>query len=325
MFPSKLPMFCLCCMFLLIILSSIFLLLHNPNHLIVTPISTSLFHLMFPSSSSTSSTAALTDRQPPFKSTDYYCLNQSAASNVVSKNAASNGASHCDLNNALLKVFMYDLPPVFHFGLLHWKQSESNQTMLWPDVTNDKVSIPSYPGGLNLQHSVEYWLTLDLLSSTFTNVSRPCTAIRVMNSSQANVVFVPFFSSLSYNRCSKKVHHKADEGCADMMLQRKLVSFLEGREEWKKRGGTDHLIVAHHPNSMMEARAKLSSAIFVLADFGRYPAEIANIDKDVIAPYKHIIATTPLAESAPFDKRPTLLYFQGAIRRKDVRFKSSEI
>ncbi|KAK7292208.1 hypothetical protein RIF29_07984 [Crotalaria pallida] len=217
----------------------------------------------------------------------------------------------CHKTNPLLRVFMYELPPEFHFGLLGWKGSV-NQT--WPNVNNPK-HIPPYAGGLNLQHSVEYWLTLDLLSSNIAKVNRPCTAIRVHNSSQADLIFVPFFSSLSYNRHSKL--HGKEKVSINKMLQDRLVQFLLGREEWKRSGGKDHLIVAHHPNSLLAARRKLGSAMFVLADFGRYSFEIANIEKDIIAPYRHLVVTIPRAESASYDERSTLLYFQGAIYRKD--------
>ncbi|KAK7411410.1 hypothetical protein VNO78_02843 [Psophocarpus tetragonolobus] len=211
----------------------------------------------------------------------------------------------------LLRVFMYDLPPEFHFGLLGWKGSV-NQT--WPEVDNPQ-HIPRYPGGLNLQHSMEYWLTLDLLSSNTTKIGQPCPAIRVQDSSQADVIFVPFFSSLSYNRHSKLI---GDEKVSlNKRLQDRLVQFLMSRKEWKRSGGKDHLIVAHHPNSLLDARKKLGSAMLVLADFGRYPVELANIKKDIIAPYRHVVGTIPRAKSAPFEKRTTLVYFQGAIYRKD--------
>lgn len=218
----------------------------------------------------------------------------------------------CDSNQAILRVYMYDLPPVFHFGLLGWR-GNPNQT--WPNVS-DPNQIPRYPGGLNLQHSIEYWLTLDLLSSNTPNVKRPCSAIRVNNSNEADIVFVPFFSSLSYNR-----HSKVDlevKVSVDRMLQDKLVEFLKGRDEWMRLGGKDHLIIAHHPNSMLVARTKLGSAMFVLADFGRYPIEIANLEKDIIAPYKHIVRSIAGGNSAPFEMRSILIYFQGAIYRKDV-------
>ncbi|GLT43579.1 hypothetical protein SLA2020_175180 [Shorea laevis] len=217
----------------------------------------------------------------------------------------------CSTNWAPLRVYMYDLPFEFHFGLLGGKRKP---TETWPNV-NDPSSIPQYPGGLNLQHSMEYWLTLDLLASETSAAARPCGAIRVKNSSQADVFFVPFFSSLSYNRHSKlKGNEKVS---VNKKLQNKLVQFLMTQEEWNRFGGKDHVIVAHHPNSMLDARKKLGSAMFILADFGRYPPAIANLEKDIIAPYKHVVSTIPNADSAPYERRPTLVYFQGAIYRKD--------
>ncbi|KAL4559290.1 hypothetical protein LXL04_031428 [Taraxacum kok-saghyz] len=217
----------------------------------------------------------------------------------------------CDQTQALLKVFMYDLPPEFHFGLLGWKGARNQ---IWPDVSKPN-RIPSYPGGLNLQHSMEYWLTLDLLSSISPNISRPCSAILVHNSTQADVIFVPFFSSLSYNRHSKI--HGADKTTMDKILQEKLVKFLKGRDEWRRTGGKDHIIMAHHPNSMLLARKHLGGARFLLADFGRYNSQIANIDKDVVAPYKHVVRRLNARDSPSFEERPVLVYFQGAIYRKD--------
>ncbi|RZC10678.1 putative arabinosyltransferase ARAD1 [Glycine soja] len=181
---------------------------------------------------------------------------------------------------------MYDLSPGFHFGLLDWK-GNVNQT--WLNVNNPK-HIPPYPGGLNLQHSVEYWLTLDLLSSNIAKKFWSCTAIRVQNSSHTDVVFVPFFSSLRHS----KIHGK-EKVSVNKMLQQRLVQFLMGREEWKRYGGMDHVIVEHHPNSILHARRKLGSAMLVLADFGRYPSQLANINKDIIAPYRHLVSTVPRA------------------------------
>ena len=62
----------------------------------------------------------------------------------------------CDPTRAILRVYMYDLPPEFHFGLLGWKGGPGQ---LWPDVSKTS-QIPRYPGGLNLQHSIAYWLIL---------------------------------------------------------------------------------------------------------------------------------------------------------------------
>jgi hypothetical protein len=213
----------------------------------------------------------------------------------------------------VLKVFMYDLPPEFHFGLLDWKGDEKGK-IVWPDM---KTNVPHYPGGLNLQHSIEYWLTLDILASEFpeTYPNNARTVIRVKNSSDADVIFVPFFSSLTYNRYSKTGPH--EKRSRNKVLQEKLVRYLMSQEEWKRSGGRDHLILAHHPNSMLDARMKLWPATFILSDFGRYPPNIANVEKDVIAPYKHVVGSY-VDDQSTFDTRKTLLYFQGAIYRKDV-------
>ncbi|KAJ8763202.1 hypothetical protein K2173_025587 [Erythroxylum novogranatense] len=211
---------------------------------------------------------------------------------------------------------MYDLPPEFHFELLDWKAKGNS---VWPDLT---AGVPHYPGGLNLQHSIEYWLTLDLLASEVPEIPRASSAIRVHNSSEADVIFVPFFSSLSYNRYSKVNPHQKKS--KNRMLQEKLVKFVISQKEWKRSGGRDHVVLAHHPNSMLFARMKLWSAMFILSDFGRYPPTIANVDKDVIAPYKHIIKRYT-DDSSNFNSRPTLLYFQGAIYRKDGGFARQEL
>uniref|UniRef100_J3NAZ6 40S ribosomal protein S16 n=1 Tax=Oryza brachyantha TaxID=4533 RepID=J3NAZ6_ORYBR len=200
---------------------------------------------------------------------------------------------------------MYDLPPEFHFGLLGWADGGA----VWPDVRSGAA--PRYPGGLNQQHSVEYWLTLDLLSSS----SPPCgAAVRVADSRDADVVFVPFFASLSYNRHSRAV--PPEKVSRDKALQEQLVRYLMAQPEWKRSGGADHVIVAHHPNSLLHARSVLSPAVFVLSDFGRYHPRVASLEKDVIAPYKHM-AKTFVNDSAGFDDRATLLYFRGAIYRKE--------
>lgn len=106
----------------------------------------------------------------------------------------------------------------------------------------------------------------------------------------------------------------------DKILQQKLVKFLKGRDEWRRSGGKNHIIMAHHPNSMLFARRHLGSSMFVLADFGRYSSQIANIDKDIIAPYKHVVRRLDARDSPSFQERPVLVYFQGAIYRKDVSF-----
>ncbi|TVU05729.1 hypothetical protein EJB05_48908, partial [Eragrostis curvula] len=222
----------------------------------------------------------------------------------------------CDADNAALRVYVHDLPAEFHFGMLGWDGQGENAASAWPDV-RDASAVPHYPGGLNLQHSVAYWLTLDILSSSSSSSSpdRPCVAVRVTNASLADVFFVPFFASLSYNRHSKL--RRGERVSRNRVLQAELVKSLTRREEWRRWGGKDHLVVPHHPNSMMQARKRLSAAMFVLSDFGRYSPDVANLKKDVVAPYMHVVRSLGDDDSPGFDQRPVLAYFQGAIHRKD--------
>lgn len=228
-------------------------------------------------------------------------------------------SERCDADSAALRVYVYDLPAEFHFGMLGW--DGKGKAAAWPDV-RDARAAPHYPGGLNLQHSVAYWLTLDILSSALPPGSddvvrdRPCVAVRVTNASLADVFFVPFFASLSYNRHSKL--RRGEKVSRNRVLQAELVKYLMRKEEWRRWGGKNHLVVPHHPNSMMEARKKLSAAMFVLSDFGRYSPDVANLKKDVIAPYKHVVRSFGDGASPAFDQRPILAYFQGAIHRKAV-------
>lgn len=96
-----------------------------------------------------------------------------------------------------------------------------------------------------------------------------------------------------------------------------MVKFVTSQKEWKISGGKNHVIMAHHPNSMSTARHKLYPAMFVVADFGRYSPRVANVDKDIVAPYKHLVPSYA-NDTSGFDGRPILLYFQGAIYRKAV-------
>ncbi|KAL0334409.1 UNVERIFIED_CONTAM: hypothetical protein Sangu_1597100 [Sesamum angustifolium] len=129
----------------------------------------------------------------------------------------------CGSDRPILKVFMYDLAPEFHFGLLGWKGDGKS---VWPDI---RAKVPEYPGGLNLQHSIEYWLTLDLLNSEFSENLRGRSAKRVHNSSEADVVFVPYFASLSYNRGSKL--KSGEKKSTNAILQEKLVKWRWNKME----------------------------------------------------------------------------------------------
>lgn len=153
-------------------------------------------------------------------------------------------ARKCDPATALLRVFMYDLPLEFHFGLLDWKPGGAAAGGgLWPDVRH---GVPEYPGGLNLQHSIEYWLTLDLLASE-QGAPTPCNAVRVRDPARADVVFVPFFATLSAELelgwGATKGAFRRKEGNADYRRQREVVDRVTAHPAWRRSGGRDHVFV----------------------------------------------------------------------------------
>lgn len=59
-------------------------------------------------------------------------------------------------------------------------------------------NLPMWPDnwGIKRQHSVEYWLMASLLYNGFDEERE---AVRVLDPDDADVFFVPFFSSLSFN------------------------------------------------------------------------------------------------------------------------------
>ncbi|KAG0626736.1 hypothetical protein M758_2G147500 [Ceratodon purpureus] len=224
-------------------------------------------------------------------------------------------ASGCNGKSAQLKLFMYDLPPEFHYGML--LEQPYTGVQIWPRNTTD---IPPYLGGLYQQHSPEYWLTSDLLTSNMRDRQSPCTAFRVSDWKEADLIFVPFFASLAYNKYTKSERKPGVAeldlvGDTNQKLQEKLLEFLRKQPAWQASGGSDHILVIHHPNSMHAMRDFFRNVIYVVADFGRYAPEVANIDKDVVAPYKHVIPTFD-DDVASFEARKTLLFFQGTIVRK---------
>ncbi|KAH7306415.1 hypothetical protein KP509_22G010300 [Ceratopteris richardii] len=227
------------------------------------------------------------------------------------------------LGNALehrvkpLRVYMYDLPEKFNFGML--KHGRTARTPLLDQ------EFPPWPSGLGTrkQHSVEYWMMLYLLDTS----NRQKTAIRVHDPKYADVFFVPFFSSLSFNTRGRRTLDPDTDG--DHRLQIEILEFLHNSSWWQQSGGQDHILVMHHPNSLRYIREDLNSTTFIVADFGRYSQRVARLRKDVVAPYMHVVDTYVDDNfEDPFEARKILLFFRGTIRRKDdgiVRIKLAKL
>ncbi|KAI7751007.1 hypothetical protein M8C21_004210 [Ambrosia artemisiifolia] len=98
-----------------------------------------------------------------------------------------------------------------------------------------------------------------------------------------------------------------------------LLAFLRKSKYWQRTCGRDHVIPMHHPNAFRFLRQQLNASILIVADFGRFPPSIANLHKDVVAPYKHVVESFMDDDDDslnPFKLRTTLLFFRGRTVRK---------
>lgn len=116
----------------------------------------------------------------------------------------------CHARLRQLKIYMYDLPRQFNVGMLDPKlpvTAESN--LAWMGS-----------GGLRRQHSVEYWMMASLLYEGNGENGSTREAVRVMDPVDADLFFVPFFSSLSFN-----IHglNMSDPNTVDQKLQVHIV------------------------------------------------------------------------------------------------------
>ncbi|CAI9093224.1 OLC1v1028670C2 [Oldenlandia corymbosa var. corymbosa] len=231
-----------------------------------------------------------------------------------------------------LRVYMYDLPRRFHVGMM---RKGSNQD---DNAAVTAQNLPPWPdrSGLRKQHSVEYWLMASLLYSgggrnnsgeaeegnkttSSSEVWGSQEAVRALDPETADVFFVPFFSSLSFNTHG---HNMTDPDTEiDRQLQVDLLYILHKSQYWQRSAGRDHVIPMHHPNAFRFHRDQLNASILIVADFGRYDKALANLQKDVVAPYVHIVDSFENDDSPdPFASRKTLLFFRGKTLRKEVSF-----
>ncbi|XP_024530912.1 probable arabinosyltransferase ARAD1 [Selaginella moellendorffii] len=218
------------------------------------------------------------------------------------------GISRTSGKNAKLKVFMYELPRKYNFGLFN--RDGPAQEIPWKNLSN----LPGpHTQGLKKQHSVEYWMTLDLLDEGGREFR---AAQRVSDPGEADVFFVPYFASLSFNVFGVSMRDPETEH--DKKLQVGMIEYLSKSPWYQRSGGRDHVLVLHHPNAFRFLKDRLNLSLLVVADFGRFPKGVAALHKDVVAPYSHMVPTYNGDDGTdPFEERTTLLFFQGRVKRKD--------
>ncbi|KAF5731655.1 Exostosin family protein isoform 1 [Tripterygium wilfordii] len=227
--------------------------------------------------------------------------------------SASNVSPLCSTGPPL-RVYMYDLPRRFHVGMLEPRHSRDAHNDTEP-VTAENLPPWRYNSGVGRQHSAEYWLMASLLYDGGDGKEEGREAVRVLDPEMAEAFYVPFFSSLSFNIHGVKMADPEAE--IDHQLQVDLVEFLQKSKYWQRSGGRDHVIPMQQPNAFRFMREQVNTSILIVADFGRYPKTLANLRKDVVAPYVHILDSfTDDDPLDPFESRTMLLFFQGNTVRK---------
>ncbi|THF99572.1 hypothetical protein TEA_001584 [Camellia sinensis var. sinensis] len=108
-----------------------------------------------------------------------------------------------------------------------------------------------------------------------------------------------------------------------------VLKLLRQSKYWQRSAGRNHVIPMQHPNAFKFLREQVNASILIVADFGRYTKITANLSKDVVAPYMHVVDSfTDDDPPEPHESRTTLLFFRGRTVRKNegkVRAKLAKI
>ncbi|XP_031247186.1 probable arabinosyltransferase ARAD1 [Pistacia vera] len=234
-----------------------------------------------------------------------------------------------------IKVFVADLPRSFNYDLLnqYWAATSPDSRLpVDPDhqIHHDRLKFPPFPENpLIKQYSAEYWIFVDLESPE--NVRGNSFAKRVLRLEEADVVFVPFYATLSAEMelgKERSSFRKKSVENEDYKRQKEVVEIVKKSEAWRRSGGRDHVFVLTDPVAMWHVRAEIAPAILLVVDFGgwyRLDSKSSNgsssemiqhtqvsLLKDVIVPYTHLLPRLRLSENK---KRRNFLYFKGAKHR----------
>ncbi|CAI8604274.1 unnamed protein product [Vicia faba] len=241
------------------------------------------------------------------------------------------------LTSSSINVFVADLPKSLNYGLLNRYWSLDSDSRLGSDADREvrstnlgkTLEIPPYPENpIIKQYSAEYWIMGDLITPP--QLRSGSFAKLVLDARDADVVFVPFFATLSAELqlgTAKGVFRKKD-GNEDYQRQREVIDFVKKTQAWNRSGGRDHVFVLTDPVAMWHVKDEIAPAVLLVVDFGgwyRLDSKSSNcsssemiqhtqvsVIKDVIVPYTHLLPSLHLSENK---KRHNLLYFKGAKHR----------
>jgi len=209
-----------------------------------------------------------------------------------------------------VKIYMYDLPRKFTYGVID-SYATARGGISSPVEDDSKLK---YPGN---QHSAEWYLFSDLIKAEKDRVNSPVA--RVFDPEDADLFYVPFFSSLSL--VVNPIRPSNNGGAvsrtySDEEMQEGLMEWLEGQVYWKRNNGRDHVFIAQDPNALYKLIDRVKNSVLLLSDFGRLRPDQGSLVKDVILPYSHRI--NPYKGDVGIENRKSLLFFMGNRYRKEV-------
>ncbi|KAL3632332.1 putative arabinosyltransferase arad1 [Castilleja foliolosa] len=177
-----------------------------------------------------------------------------------------------------VRIYMYDLPRRFTYGVIESYAAARGGV----PVEND--ALLKYPGN---QHSAEWYLFSDLNRPSEERFDSAVT--RVMDPEEADLFYVPFFSSLSLvvnpiRPATLNVSHDRT-AYSDEQTQEDLMEWLEEQVYWKRNNGWDHVIICQDPNALFKVIDRVKNGVLLVSDFGRLARNQASLVKDVIMPY----------------------------------------
>ncbi|XP_071713465.1 probable arabinosyltransferase ARAD1 [Rutidosis leptorrhynchoides] len=201
-----------------------------------------------------------------------------------------------------VRVYVYEMPVKFTYDMLSLYLNTYRETV---NLTSNGSPVHR----LIEQHSVDYWLWADLIAPE--SERKVKSVVRVHNQEDADLFYVPFFTTISYFLLEK-------QQCKT--LYREALKWVTEQPAWKRSEGRDHIFPIHHPWSFKSVRKFFKNAIWLLPDMDStgnwYKPGQVSLEKDLILPYVpnlDLCDAKCLSESA--SRRTTLLYFRGRLKR----------
>ncbi|KAG6423563.1 hypothetical protein SASPL_113963 [Salvia splendens] len=134
-----------------------------------------------------------------------------------------------------------------------------------------------YPGN---QHSAEWYLFSDMNRPSEERIDSAVT--RVMDPEEADLFYVPFFSSLSLVANpvrSAAVNATSDKTAySDEQTQEALMDWLEEQNYWKRNNGWDHVFICQDPNALYKVIDRVKNGVLLVSDFGRLARNQASLE-----------------------------------------------